>query len=93
MNIQVNTDLIEIARLESLVNQVANELVELSDPNDTITEIQGNSIQMIYAGRGSEQIELFLSDKYRNKTRIAYQSDVLSRLTEIKNYILEGLAA
>ena len=89
MNIQVNIGSIEVARLESLVGQVANDLVELSNPNDTVVQLDGAFINLFYVGRGTEQIQLFLSNDYRDKTRIAYLTDVLKRLEKIKNYILE----
>lgn len=92
MNIQVNTDSIEVARLESLVSQIADELVALSDSNDTVVQLDGSFINLFYAGRGTEQIQLHLSNDYRDKTRIAYQTDVLKRLEKIKNYILECAA-
>lgn len=92
MNIQVNTDSIEVARLESLVSQIADELIALSDPNDTVVQLDGSFINLFYAGRGTEQIQLRLSNDYRDKTRITYQTDVLKRLEKIKNYILECAA-
>ena len=92
MNIQVNTDSIEVARLESLVSQIADELIALSDPNDTIIEMIGSSLHMTYTGRGFESIHLYLSNEFTLKSKIFYMTDVLNRLNKIKNYILECLA-
>lgn len=88
-----NIDLvkIELARLDVLVDQVAGDLVGLSDA-ETKSTINGNWIHIEFSGRGSEQIELHLSNQYRDKTRIAYQTDVLLRLNKIKSYILEEAA-
>ena len=88
-----NIDLvkIELARLDVLVDQAAIDLVNLSSA-DTASTINGNWIHIEFSGRGSEQIELHLSSQYRDKTRIAYQTDVLLRLNKIKSYILEEAA-
>lgn len=88
-----NIDLvkIELARLDVLVDQVAADLVDLSN-TDTTSTVDGNWIHIEFSGRGSEQIELHLSNQYRDKTRIAYQTDVLLRLKKIKSYILEEAA-
>ena len=83
---------IEVACLESQVAALAEELVALSDPSDTMSVIANNSIRIVYVGRGSESIALSLSDKFSDRTRIAYQNDVVLRLNKIKNYILEEAA-
>ena len=84
---------IEVIRLQNQTLLIAKELVALSDPNDTISVIKDNSIHITYAGRGLESIQLILSDKFGDKTRIAYQQDVIGRLSKIKQYILEEMAA
>lgn len=88
-----NIDLvkIELARLDVLVDQAATDLVNLSS-SDTTSTVNGNWIHIEFNGRGSEHIELHLSNQYRDKTRIAYQTDVLLRLKKIKSYILEEAA-
>ena len=42
--------------------------------------------------RGSESYELSLSGEFSDRTRIAYQNDVVLRLNKIKSYILEEAA-
>lgn len=95
MNMHAKPELfsIEVARLESQAAALADDLVALSDPNDTMSVIVNNSIRIVYVGRGSESIALSLSDKFSDETRIAYQADVVARLSKIKKYILEELAA
>lgn len=94
MNMHAKPELfsIEVARLEVKTRKVAEELVSLSSPNDTITVIENNWIRIVYVGRGSESYELSLSNKFSDKTRIAYQNDVALRLNKIKSYILEEAA-
>lgn len=92
MNAHVDLQNIEVARLTALVNQVVEDLIELSDEEDTVSTIMNGSIHLIYKGRGSEYIRLFLCNKYSIDVRIAYLKDNLKRLTEIKNYILECMA-
>lgn len=88
-----NVDLvkIELARLDALVDKVAADLVNLSN-SDTDSTVNDNWIRIEFIGRGSEHIDLHLSNQYRDKTRIAYQTDVLLRLNKIKSYILEEAA-
>lgn len=92
MNAHVDLQQIELARVHAQVNQVARSLVALSDVNDTVTTIKNGSIHMIYSGRGTEYLQLALSDKYSINTRLSYLKDSLKRLTEIKNCILEYMA-
>jgi hypothetical protein len=92
MNAPVDIKTIELARLTSLVQQEAEALVELSDEEDTVSTIINGSIHLIYKGRGSEYIQLFLSNKYSLDSRIYYLKDNLKRLTQIKKYILECAA-
>lgn len=95
MNMHAKPELlsIEAIRLETLTRKVAEELVALSDPNDTVSIIKSNWIHITYVGRGSECYELSLSGAFTDRTRIAYQTDVVARLSKIKKYILEELAA
>lgn len=93
MNIQVNTQLIELARLKAVATRLVNDLVELSDERDTVTTVDGNWIHIDFTGRGSEQFNLQLSDTYSIQTRINYLTDNINNLSKIKSYILECLAA
>ena len=92
MNALVDIKTIELARLTSLVQQEAEAIVKLSDEEDTVSTIINGSIHLIYKGRGSEYIRLFLCNKYSIDIRIAYLKDNLKRLTQIKKYILECMA-
>ncbi|WP_151824195.1 hypothetical protein [Acinetobacter bereziniae] len=91
MNIQVNTQMIELARLKTVATRLVNDLVELSDERDTVTTVDGNWIHIDFVGRGSEQFNLQLSDTYSIQTRINYLTDNVKTLSKIKNYILECL--
>ncbi len=84
---------IELARLTAVLIRTAQSLVELSDERDTVSEFDGRTIAMTYVGRGFESIGLFLSNAYSVETRIRYMTDNLTRLTKIKNHILEEMAA
>lgn len=92
MNAQVDLQQIELARLSCLAEREAQALVELSDERDTVTTIENGWVNMVFTGRGSEQIGLSLPDSYSIVTRINYLTDTLKRLTQIKNYILECAA-
>ena len=84
---------VELARLTAVLIRTAQSLVELSDERDTVSEFDGRTIAMTYVGRGFESIGLFLSNAYSVETRIRYMTDNLTRLTKIKNHILEEMAA
>lgn len=90
MNTQVSLQQIELARLISALNGVAQDLVELSNQYTT-TLFDGHTIAIKYTGRGSEFIGLFLSSAYTIETRIKYMAENLKRLKSIKNYILEEM--
>ena len=94
MNTQTKPELfsIEVIRLEALTLKAAEELVALSDPNDTVSVIKSNWIHITCLGRGSECYGLSLSGAFSDRTRIAYQNDVVLRLNKIKSYILEEAA-
>ena len=83
---------IEVVRAEVQLLELAHNLVALSDPSDTVSVIKSNWIHITYLGRGSESYELSLSGEFSDRTRIAYQNDVVLRLNKIKNYILEETA-
>ena len=83
---------IEVVRAEVQLLELAHNLVALSDPSDTVSVIKSNWIHITYLGRGSECYELSLSGAFTDRTRIAYQNDVVLRLNKIKSYILEEAA-
>ena len=83
---------IEVARAEVQLLELAHNLVALSDPSDTVSVIKSNWIHITYLGRGSESYELSLSGEFSDRTRIAYQNDVVLRLNKIKSYISEEAA-
>ena len=83
---------IEVVRAEVQLLELAHNLVALSDPSDTVSVIKSNWIHITYLGRGSESYELSLSGEFSDRTRIAYQNDVVLRLNKIKSYILEEAA-
>lgn len=84
---------IELARLTAVLIRTAQSLVALSNERDTVSVFDGHTIAMTYVGRGFECIGLFLSNAYSVETRIRYMTENLARLTSIKNYILEEMAA
>ena len=90
MNAQVSLQHIEMARLMTVLNRAAQNLVELSNLDMTAV-FDGHAISITYAGRGSEFIGLFLSSAYTIETRIEYMTENLKRLTDIKKYLLEEM--
>lgn len=93
MNAPVSLQQIELARLTALTLRTAQDLVDLSDERDTVSVLDGNQLSITYVGRGLEYINLQLQGNYSIETRIRYMTDNLARLTKIKNYILEEMAA
>lgn len=93
MNAPVSLQQIELARLTALTLRTAQDLIGLSDERDTISVLDGSQLSITYVGRGSEHIGLQLSSNYSIETRIRYMTENLARLTKIKNYILEEMAA
>lgn len=91
MNAHVSLQHIELARLMAVLNRTALNIVELSN-NDTAAVFDGQTISIIYEGRGSESIGLFLSNTYPVETRIQYMTENLNRLNEIKKDLLEEAA-
>ena len=82
---------IEVVRIESQLLQLAGELESMSTPDDVI-KVEGNTISLIYAGRGTEFISLCLDGKYSDSTRIQYARENIARLEKIKSD-LDSLAA
>ncbi|HDR2011646.1 TPA: hypothetical protein QCF62_001775 [Acinetobacter baumannii] len=83
-------ELIEITRLNHRINDAVSDLLSLSNESDTIVTQSGNMINFNYVGRGTEQIQLELSDQFSIKTKIAYLSETLKRLAEIRNELRGG---
>lgn len=82
---------IEVVRIESQLLQLAGELESMSTTDDVI-KVEGNTISLIYAGRGTEFISLCLDGKYSDSTRIQYARENMARLEKIKSD-LDSLAA
>ncbi|NAR68013.1 hypothetical protein [Acinetobacter haemolyticus] len=77
-------EIIEITRLNHRINAAVSDLLSLSNESDTIVTQSGNMINFNYVGRGTESIGLSISDQYSTKTRMAYLTETLSRLNQIK---------
>ena len=75
---------IEVVRIESQLLQLAGELESMSTADDVI-KVNGNTISLIYAGRGTEFISLCLDGKYSDSTRIQYARENMARLEKIKS--------
>lgn len=56
----------------------------------TVITDGGNWIHLRYVGRGTEQIQLELGDQFSIKTKIAYLSETLKRLAEIRKELRGG---
>ena len=82
---------IEVVSIESQLLQLADELESMSTVDDVI-KVEGNTISLIYAGRGTEFISLCLDGKYSDSTRIQYARENMARLEKIKSD-LDSLAA
>lgn len=91
MNAHVSLQHIELAKLMAVLNRTALSIVELSN-NNTAAVFDGQTINIIYDGRGSESIGLFLSNAYPVESRIKYMTENLNRLNEIKKDLLEEAA-
>lgn len=75
---------IEVVRAEVQLLELAHEMVMLSTADDVV-EVEGNTISLIYAGRGTEFISLCLDCKYSDSTRIQYARENMARLEKIKS--------
>ena len=82
---------IEVVRAEVQLLELAHELVMLSTADDAI-KVEGNTISLIYAGRGTEFISLCLDDKYSDSTRIRYARENMARLEKIKSDLVSWAA-
>ena len=82
---------IEVVRAEVQLLELAHELVMLSTADDVI-KVNGNTINLNYAGRGTEFISLCLDDKYSDSTRIQYARENMARLEKIKSDLVSWAA-
>ena len=82
---------IEVAPIESQLLQLAGELESMSTADDVI-KVNGNTISLIYAGRGTEFISLCLDGKYSDSTRIQYARENMARLEKIKSDLVSWAA-
>lgn len=91
MNKAVDLQQIELARIESQLLQLAGELESMSTADDVI-KVEGNTITLIYVGRGMEIISLCLDGKYSDSTRIQYAHENMARLEKIKSDLVSWAA-
>lgn len=82
---------IEVVRAEVQLLELAHELVMLSAADDVI-KVEGNTISLVYAGRGTEFISLCLDGKYSDSTRIQYARENMARLEKIKSDLVSWAA-
>ena len=82
---------IEVVRAESQLLQLAGEIESMSTADDVI-KVEGNTISLIYAGRGTEFISLCLDGKYSDSTRIQYARENMARLEKIKSDLVSWAA-
>ena len=82
---------IEVVRAEVQLLELAHELVMLSTA-DNVIKVEGNTISLVYAGRGTEFISLCLDGKYSDSTRIQYARENMARLEKIKSDLVSWAA-
>ena len=82
---------IEVVRIESQLLQLAGELESMSTADDVI-KVEGNTITLIYAGRGSEFISLCLDGNYSDEMRVKYARENMARLEKIKSDLVSWAA-
>ena len=82
---------IEVVRAEVQLLELAHEMVMLSTADDVI-KVEGNTISLVYAGRGTEFISLCLDGKYSDSTRIQYARENMARLEKIKSDLVSWAA-
>ena len=93
MNMHAKPELfsIEVVRIESQLLQLADELESMSTTDDVI-KVEGNTISLVYVGRGTEFISLCLDGKYSDSTRIQYARENMARLEKIKSDLVSWAA-
>ena len=82
---------IEVVCAEVQLLELAHELVMLSTTDDVI-KVEGNTISLVYVGRGTESIALCLDRNYSDEMRVKYARENMARLEKIKSD-LDSLAA
>ena len=82
---------IEVVRIESQLLQLAGEIESMSTADDVI-KVEGNTISLVYVGRGTEFISLCLDDKYSDSVRIQYARENMARLEKIKSDLVSWAA-
>lgn len=82
---------IEVVRAEVKLLELAHEMVMLSTADDVV-EVEGNTINLTYVGRGTESIALCLDGNYSDEMRVKYARENITRLKKIKSD-LDSLAA
>ena len=60
---------IEVVRAEVKLLELAHEMVMLSTADDVV-EVEGNTINLTYVGRGTESIALCLDGNYSDEMRV-----------------------
>jgi hypothetical protein len=75
--------------LKKEIETLASELIGLSN-SKTIIERSFSWLKVQYVGRGSDSIQLWLSDEYSEQFRTRYMNETIDRLMKIKANLLEG---
>lgn len=82
---------IEVVRAEVQLLELAHEMVMLSTADDVV-EVEGNTINLTYVGRGTESIALCLDGNYSDEMRIQYARENMARLEKIKSDLVSWAA-
>ncbi len=78
-----------IETLKQNIETLVAELISLSN-SKTIIERSFSWLKVQYIGRGSDSIQLWLSNEYSEQFRTRYMNETIERLTKIKADLLEG---
>lgn len=82
---------IEVVRAEVQLLELAHEMVMLSTADDVV-EVEGNTINLTYVGRGTESIALCLDRNYSDEMRVKYARENMARLEKIKSDLVSWAA-
>lgn len=82
---------IEVVRAEVQLLELAHEMVMLSTADDVV-EVEGNTINLTYVGRGTESIALCLDVNYSDEMRVKYARENMARLEKIKSDLVSWAA-
>ena len=82
---------IEVVRAEVQLLELAHEMVMLSTADDVV-EVEGNTINLNYVGRGTESIALCLDGNYSDEMRVKYARENMARLEKIKSDLVSWAA-